>query len=395
MSEIRPQIKKPILAFFGLLLLSACAGSPPTVEPPIHITPIINEPSVSPLPDDKPQPLDFEGSLAKLDGFSLNKVGQMSDAISATCNYKGGTLYAKTCSQWLAFLSVSSRSLEEKRDFILTYFEAKPLEGEGLMTGYYVPEYESRLIKSDEFSQVIRLRPNDLVVVSGSELTPPISATRVAARKVGDQFVPYYERSEIETMSDHGGIYMRPEDYFFMQLQGSGFVTNENGLRVYAAYAADNGRPFTGIAKTMVEKGYLKENETSGDNIHKWLRDNRGAKATEVMNTNKRYAFFVIRPDQKEAIGAANIGLPPKAAIAIDPNHHGLGQLFWIDAKVGNLAGGFPHYQGLVAALDTGGAIKGRIRADYYLGIGKEAGTEAGRIKHKLKFWIIQPRTMP
>jgi membrane-bound lytic murein transglycosylase A len=186
---------------------------------------------------------------------------------------------------------------------------------------------------------------------------------------------------------------MRPEDYFFMQLQGSGFLDLPDGKRVYAAYAADNGLPFVGIAKVMVEKGILASNQTSGDNIHAWLAAHRGAEAQAVMNANPRYGFFAIQPNQTEPLGAAGLPLPPGSAVAIDPAYHDLGDLFWVDASVGGnaLNNAFPVYQRMVSALDTGGAIKGNIRADLYVGHGDRAGSEAGRIKHVLRMVRIVP----
>jgi membrane-bound lytic murein transglycosylase A len=168
-------------------------------------------------------------------------------------------------------------------------------------------------------------------------------------------------------------------------------VAGQPGQRVYAAYAADNGQPFVGIAKVMVADGYLAANQTSGDNIHAWLAAHRGPDATAVMNADPRYAFFAIQPNQTEPLGAAAIPLPPGSAIAIDPAYHDLGDLFWLDGEAGTLSDAFPLYQRLVAALDTGGAIKGNVRADLYVGHGTAAGTEAGRIKHTLHMWRIVP----
>ncbi|MGZ3304364.1 MAG: 3D domain-containing protein, partial [Asticcacaulis sp.] len=106
-----------------------------------------------------------------------------------------------------------------------------------------------------------------------------------------------------------------------------------------------------------------------------------------------RYTFFAIVPDQNDPNGATGLALPPGSAIAVDPAFHDLGDLFWINGTVGGnaLNGAFPTYQRLVSALDTGGAIKGNIRADLYVGHGDRAGTEAGRIKHVLTMWRIVP----
>ena len=78
--------------------------------------------------------------------------------------------------------------------------------------------------------------------------------------------------------------------------------------------------------------------------------------------------------------------------LAVDPAFHPMGELLWIDADAPLLRGAFPTYRGMVAALDTGGAIKGEVRADLYLGQGAEAGAAAGRVRHTLHLWRLVPR---
>jgi len=94
-------------------------------------------------------------------------------------------------------------------------------------------------------------------------------------------------------------------------------------------------------------------------------------------------------------VGAAGAPLPPGRAIAVDPARHAMGEVFWLDAASPTLAGAFPAYRRLALALDTGGAIKGDVRADLYMGLGPEAGVEAGRVRHVLKMYRLAPRVGP
>jgi membrane-bound lytic murein transglycosylase A len=111
------------------------------------------------------------------------------------------------------------------------------------------------------------------------------------------------------------------------------------------------------------------------------------------MRLNPRYAFFRLAPDDgRPPQGAAGVPLPPGRAVAVDPAFHAYGELLWIDAEAPLLAGRFPTYRALVSALDTGGAIKGDVRADLYLGAGDAAGVEAGRVRHTLQMWRLVPR---
>ncbi len=384
--------------FFGLglaLLVTACAETPkapPVVTPPVTPTqPTQPTPSESPpIIPETPNPVPEALRLSNLPGWSDSDPFIAIEALRSTCTYRKGRQYAAVCQ---AMAAQDFETVDQIKTFLLSHLQIEPIDGQGLMTGYFVPDYDAAYAADGEFTQPVRMKPDDLVYVAGAQMTPPQSGAKVAARKSGSAYVPYYVRADIEQMPVAATYYMRPEDYFFMQLQGSGFLDLPDGKRVYAAYAADNGQPFVGIAKVMVARGLLAQNQTSGDTIHQWLADHRGPEATAVMNANPRYGFFAIQPDQTEPLGAAGIPLPPGSAIAIDPAFHDLGDLFWLDANAGTLTDAFPAYQRLVAALDTGGAIKGNIRADLYIGHGTRAGVEAGRIKHTLHMWRIVPYT--
>ena len=111
------------------------------------------------------------------------------------------------------------------------------------------------------------------------------------------------------------------------------------------------------------------------------------------MRLNPRYAFFRLAPDDgRPPQGAAGVALPAGRGVAVDPSAHAYGELLWIDGEAPLLAGAFPTYRRLVSALDTGGAIKGEVRADLYLGQGDAAGAEAGRVRHTLTMWRLVPR---
>jgi membrane-bound lytic murein transglycosylase A len=205
---------------------------------------------------------------------------------------------------------------------------------------------------------------------------------------------PYPDRASIEASPPNGALaWMRPEELFFLQVQGSGVLVFEDGRRVKALYAAHNGRPFVGVANPMRDRGLLARDNTSGDAIRGWLAAHRGPEADEVMRINPRYAFFRLAPDDgKPPVGAANIPLPRGRAVAVDPAFHPMGELLWIEGEAPLLAGAFPSYRRLATALDTGGAIKGEMRADLYLGEGAAAGAEAGRVRHTLRLWRLIPR---
>ena len=367
------------------LLVAACAERP--ITPPV-VTPPKTPAGPEQPPVYLPTPVPEGARLSDLPGWENTDPFIAIEALRATCQYKKGRQYAAICAD---MARQDFETPQQIMAFLNVHFRVEKVEGQGLLTGYFVPDYDAQLTPDAEFSQPVRTKPADLVVIPGSQLTPASSAPKVAARRLGELYVPYFTRAEIEQLPANAQYYMRPEDYFFMQLQGSGFLDLPDGKRIYAAYAADNGWPFVGIAKTLTERGILDKTQTSGDNIHAWLAAHRGPEATEIMNTNPRYGFFAIQPDQTEPVGASGLALPSGSAIAIDPTQNDMGDLFWIDADAGALKDSFPAYQRMVAALDTGGAIKGKIRADLYVGHGQRAGSEAGRIKHTLRMWRLVP----
>jgi len=382
------------LPLAALWLLAACAQAP---RAPLTVPAQPAKPGAPPAPAEPetpyvpgPNPVAPAVRLSTLPGWAQTDPFIAIEALRSTCQYRKGRQYADICQ---AMAAQDFESPEQIKDFLNSHLQIEPIAGTGTLTGYFVPDYEASTVPTDEFSQPVRGRPADLVYVAGSQMTPPQSGPKVAARRVKGAYLPYYSRAEIERQPVIADYYMRPSDYFFMQIQGSGFLDTPDGKRVYAAYAADNGLPFVGIARTLVDKGLMTPDQTSGDNIHAWLDAHKGDEAQAIMNSDRRYIFFAIDPDQSEPVGAAGLPLPPGSAVAVDPAYHDLGDLLWIDAAAGGnaLDGAFPAYDRLVAALDTGGAIKGDVRADLYVGHGARAGTEAGKIKHVLTMWKIVP----
>jgi membrane-bound lytic murein transglycosylase A len=255
----------------------------------------------------------------------------------------------------------------ESRRFLEANFRAEASPPAGVLTAYYAPTTAARRRPDPEFSAPVRPKPAD----------------------------PSLDRTTIETASADGALaWMRPEDLFFLQIQGSGVLTFDDGRRMKALYVANNGHPFTPIANAMRDRGLLARNNTSGEAIRGWLRDHRGPDADAIMRLNPRYVFFRLAPDDgRQPVGAANVPLPAGRAIAVDFAYHQVGELFWLDAEAPILKDAFPTYRRMVLALDTGGAIKGDVRADLYLGLGPAAGAEAGRVRHSLRMYRLVPRT--
>lgn len=369
------------------LALTACAtpkaGGPPIVTPTLPpVVPPVGTPVVPP-----PDPAAF----SNLPGWNAEDHLAALNAWRATCGVARDPAAAAVCRRARA-LGKSDEA--DARRFIEANFRPEPLPDSGLLTAYFSPVYEASPRPTSEFTAAVRARPADLVMTDLSDIDP--SATpgqKLVSRLEDGRMEPYPDRQTIEARGLGKPIaWMRPEDLFFLQIQGSGVLVYPDGSRRRAAFAAHNGRPFAGIARPMREKGLLKDSDTSGDAIRGWLASHRGREADAIMGLNPRYVFFTLADDDdRDPAGAAGVSLPPGRSIAIDTSRHDMGELFWIDASAPALTGAFPVYRRLVVALDTGGAIKGEVRADLYMGRGDAAGVEAGRVRHVLKMYRLVP----
>lgn len=381
-------MRLPVTGALLALALTACAtpgpGGPPVVTPP---------PPTAPPPPETPvvPPPPAGGGFAALPGWEAENHLAALNAWRATCGVARDPVATAVCKRARALGAVDDAAA---RRFLETSFRPEPLPDSGLLTAYFSPVYPASETPNGEFTAAVRARPDDLVTTDLSDIDPAAGAgQKLVSRMKDGQLAAYPDRAGIEAEGLGKPIaWMRPEDLFFLQIQGSGVLVYPDGTRRRAVFAAHNGRPFTGIARPMREQGLLKDSDTSGDAIRGWLASHRGAEAEAIMRLNPRYVFFSLaQDDDREPAGAAGVPLPPGRSIAIDTSRHDMGELFWIDASAPALTGAFPVYRRLVVALDTGGAIKGEVRADLYMGRGDAAGVEAGRVRHTLKMYRLAP----
>ncbi|ALL15085.1 murein transglycosylase A [Caulobacter henricii] len=383
-------LQNGLIAVAAALTLAACATTTPTpvatgpVAPPVL-------PGASPTPASaNPVPTLQALAFGTLAGWTEEDHLAALDAFRAGCGVAREPDMARVCR-----LARTDGPRDElgARLFLEANFRPQAVGDQGLLTAYFAPKYEARLSRSDEFSAPVRGLPADLVMLDLGAFEPSLAGKKVSGRVRAGKFEPYPDRKAIEASpADKPLAWMRPEELFFLQIQGSGVLVTPDGRRQRAAFAGGNGKPFVGIATAMRDRGLLTDNNTSGDAIRTWLADNRGPRADEIMQLNPRYIFFKLSDDDgQEAVGSAGIPLPAGRAIAVDPSRHAMGGLYWLDAAAPKLAGAFPAYRRLAVALDVGGAIKGEVRADLYTGSGPTAGIEAGRVRHDLRMYRLVP----
>jgi len=318
-------------------------------------------------------------SWARLPGWDQEDHAAALDMFRASCGVEKDPAWREVC---LRARDLGPQDEVIAKAFWETNFRIRLVGeagvGDGLLTGYFAPEYPARTSRSGSFTAPVRPRPSDLPIAD-----------------VGTNggTAPWLDRAAIEAADEPQPLaWMKPEDLFFLQIQGSGVLDFPDGRKLKAVYAANNGQPFVGVAAAMRQQGLLAADNTSGEAIRGWLAEHHGPDADAIMQLNPRYIFFTLQPwDGKEPTGAAGVTLTPGRALAVDPSKHDYGALYWIDGEAPSLQGAFPAYRRLAMALDTGSAIRGEVRADLYLGTGAAAGVEAGRVKHRLRLYRLTP----
>lgn len=265
----------------------------------------------------------------------------------------------------------------------------------GLVTGYYEMLLTGSLAPKPGSTPLYGV-PDDLLTLELGSLYPTLKGARLRGRLEGRRVLPYWSRAEITGGAPFTAPVMAwaddPLDAFFLEVQGSGRVQLEDGTLLRLGYADQNGHPYKPIGKWLVEQGELPPDEVSMQSIRAWAQAHP-ERLPALLNANPSYVFFRLLPDDGAGpLGAFNVPLTGGASIAVDPRFTPLGSPVY-------LATTEPHSEvpltRLVHAQDTGGAIRGPLRADFFWGFGREAGEQAGRMKQRGEMWLLWPRTLP
>lgn len=267
---------------------------------------------------------------------------------------------------------------------------------EGMFTGYFEPELNGSLNQRDKFTVPLLSRPRDMVTLDLARFRPDLGHDILAGRVMGARIEPYPTRAEIEggAIADHAAPLVwvdDPIDAHILHIQGSGRVRLDDGTMLRLGVAGTNGHKFVGIGRILKERGKL-DRDTSMPAIRAWLRANP-KEAVALMAENPRYVFYhrVEGANGVEAgpIGSQGVALTPGRSLAVDTRYVPLGMPLWLDTV--EPVGGKP-IRRLVMAQDTGGAIKGIVRGDYFWGAGEEAFQQAGRMKSPGRYWMMLPK---
>ncbi len=290
---------------------------------------------------------------------------------------------------WLEACEASLKTADARRFFEDHFrpFQVTDVERpQGLFTGYYEPLMRGSLTASPDFPVPVYAKPADLVAFTADE----VSATGLSyGRRINGDPQPYDTRKDIEcgALTGKADVICWLSDWvdaFFMHVQGQGRVALDNGSVMRLSYAGKAGHAYTGIAHVLIARGVASPDKMSMQVLRDWMRDNPH-EARELMWHNKSYIFFQrteVTDSSLGGIGAAKVNLTPLRSLAVDRAWWMFGTPLWVETSMPPEAPApaAPIRQ-LMIAQDTGSAIKGIIRGDFFWGWGEDATTIAGHMK--------------
>jgi peptidoglycan lytic transglycosylase A len=377
----------------AILGLAGCASPPPACPPCAACAACPAPPRAA---EAKLEPVSF----AAIPGWPGASLAPGLRAFAAGCaRLAAASALRRSCE--------AARALPEgdesaARAFVEATFEAWSIaaadgNAEGTITGYYEPVLAGSRTRSERYRVPVYGVPADLIAVDLESVHPELKGLRLRGRVDGNRLVPYRTRAEIEGGSDFRAAVIAwvedPVELFFLQIQGSGQIALETGQRLRIGYADQNGHPYRSIGRYLVERREMTLDQASMQGIKAWAAANP-AKLREALDSNPSYVFFRETSgggaiDERGPIGTLGVPLTAGYSLAIDARHIPLGAPLF-------LATSFPlsaqPLERLMAAQDTGGAIRGPVRADFYWGSGAEAGTLAGRMRQRGRLWLLWPR---
>ena len=265
---------------------------------------------------------------------------------------------------------------------------------QGVITGYYEPLLKGSRFKSERFRYPLYAAPDDMLEIDLGDAYPQLKGQRLRGRLSGKKVLPYYNRAEIDagTTSLKGRELFWVEnavELFFLQIQGSGRIELVDGRHIKVGYAEQNGYPYVSIGKKLIEMGEMKLEDASMQGIKAWGERNP-TKLTALLELNPSYVFFRELPENLSApLGALGVPLTNEYSIAVDPKTIPLGSPVFLATTQPNTS--IPLNR-LMLAQDTGGAIRGPVRADFFWGFGEKAASQAGRMKQKGRMWVLFPK---
>jgi membrane-bound lytic murein transglycosylase A len=377
-------------------LCAACSTLPPSVPKAAPSAAVATQPEHALL-----RPVAFQ----ELPGWADDTLADAWPAFSAGCaallaQAATALIWREPCAAATIIDSGDAGAVRKFFERHFTAYQALAPDGQdsGLVTGYYEPLLNGSRVRSERNRYPLYAPPDDLLTIDLSDLYPELKDKRLRGRVDGKRVVPYWSRADIDAgraaLEGKALVFVDdPIAAFFLQIQGSGRVRLAEGGIMRVGYADQNGQPFRSVARVLIDRGELSPDGASMQAIRQWAGQHPDA-VPALLDENPRYVFFrELTLDSSTPIdgpiGALGVPLAAGRAIAVDPGSIPLGAPVFLSTT-------WPlstrPLQRLVLAQDTGGAIRGPLRVDFFWGFGEDAAREAGRMKQAARLWLLWPK---
>jgi membrane-bound lytic murein transglycosylase A len=319
---------------------------------------------------------------AELPGWQADRLSELWPALLRGCE-RPTPGWGAVCAQAQgAALAPGDAAVRAWLQLRLRPYRVETLNGAsgGLVTGYVEASLRASRIERGDYRAPLYTPPADL-----------------ATRK------PYWTRQQIDTLpaaraalrGRQLGYVRDPLDALYLHIQGSGrvHITESDGSSrsVRLAFAGHNDQPYRSVANWLIAQNEMTAAQASWPAIKAWAKLNP-QRVNELLWTNPRYVFFREEPLADPLVGpkgAQGVALTPGRSIAVDPLSVPYGTPVWLDTTAPLTS---TPLRRAVMAQDTGSAITGAVRADYFWGWGEDAEAQAGRMKQPLRMWALWPR---
>lgn len=342
-------------------------------------------------------------AFAALPGWKVDRQGEALAAFRRSCEKPLGSTapVLVKASDWTepcaAVENLSPDDDAAARQFFERWFRPFAVSGgtgpEGLFTGYFEAELRGSRQPDDLYKHPIYRLPDDHVAVNLAQFDPKLAGRHVVGRVEGGKLRPYHPRRDIDSGAlDKRGLELLwiddAIDTFVLHVQGSGRVILPDGTVVRVGFAGHNGLPYRSIGRALIERGALRRGGASWSDIRGWM-ERHPDEAAALLAVNKRYIFFrELRGDGP--IGAAGVPLTPRRSLAVDHRFIPYGVPVWLDTNWPDATD--RPLQRLMVAQDTGAAIRGVVRGDFFWGYGPKALAFAGKMKSRGRYYLLLPR---
>jgi membrane-bound lytic murein transglycosylase A len=399
----------PKLRIAGIFLIGVLLGTAATLVF-MRPTPVVQV--LTPAPAPPPQVAYEPRTFTELAGWDDDRLADILPALTKSCArikdedepQSIGKIAISAADRKAACQKVLDPALSKKE--LRAAFEAayQPYaviasgKAEGTFTGYYEATLNGSLQREGPYQFPLYGVPKKLISVALKDFVSPSALEggdlprTLVGRVDGQQLKPFYTREEIDlenAIAEDSTVVAWIDDavdVHVLHIQGSGQVTLPDGSMMRVGFAGHNGHSFRGLGRILIDEGVLPQGTASMIAVRDWLKQSP-KRAQELMVQNARYIFFR-KIEGDGPIGASGLALTPGRSLAVDPRYVPLGSLLWLQTTDPDRNA----LRRLMVAQDTGAAITGVVRGDYFWGAGEPAFAKAARMRSPGRYDILVPK---